>query len=398
MSLNTLILNQGAERRLRAGHVWIYSNEVDNKRTPIKSFQLGEQVLVEASNGKSLGVAYVNPNTLICGRLLCRDTKLRLDRSLLVHRINIALSLREACFDKPCYRLVFGYSDGLPGLVIVRYFEIFVVQISTAGMEAVVDEIISALNKVFTPQAIVLRCDGKMRSTEGLESYIEVAQGEVPELCPFEENGVPLLAPVLTGQKTGWFYDHRNNRAAMQKHVKGKRVLDLFSYVGGWGVQALAAGATEVMCVDASESALDVALENARLNNAEDRFVALQGDAFDACKELIQEQEKFDVVIVDPPAFIQRRKDIKNGERAYTRINNLAMRLLDRNGVLVSASCSMHLERARLIDIIRANARELDRTAQIFDQGHQGADHPVHPAIPETDYLKSFCVRVLPSS
>ncbi|WP_372742001.1 class I SAM-dependent rRNA methyltransferase, partial [Neptunomonas sp.] len=199
MSLNTLILNQGAERRLRAGHVWIYSNEVDNKRTPIKSFQLGEQVLVEASNGKSLGVAYVNPNTLICGRLLCRDTKLRLDRSLLVHRINIALSLREACFDKPCYRLVFGDSDGLPGLVIDRYFDIFVVQISTAGMEAVVDEIISALNKVFTPQAIVLRCDGKMRSTEGLESYIEVAQGEVPELCPFEENGVPLLAPVLTG-------------------------------------------------------------------------------------------------------------------------------------------------------------------------------------------------------
>jgi 23S rRNA (cytosine1962-C5)-methyltransferase len=398
MSLNTLILNQGAERRLRAGHVWIYSNEVDNKRTPIKNFQLGEQVLVEASNGKSLGVAYVNPNTLICGRLLCRDTKLRLDRSLLVHRINIALSLREACFDKPCYRLVFGDSDGLPGLVIDRYFDIFVVQISTAGMEAVVEEIISALNKVFTPTAIVLRCDGKMRSTEGLESYIEVAQGEVPELCPFEENGVPLLAPVLTGQKTGWFYDHRDSRAAMQKHVKGKRVLDLFSYVGGWGVQALAAGATEVMCVDASGTALDVALENARLNNAEDRFVAIQGDAFDACKELINDQEKFDVVIVDPPAFIQRRKDIKNGERAYSRINNLAMRLLERNGVLVSASCSMHLERASLVDIIRSNARELDRTAQIFHQGHQGADHPVHPAIPETDYLKSFCVRVLPSS
>lgn len=398
MSLNTLILNQGAERRLRAGHVWIYSNEVDNKRTPIKSFQLGEQVLVEASNGKPLGIAYVNPNTLIFGRLLCRDTKLRLDRSLLVHRINIALSLREACFDKPCYRLVFGDSDGLPGLVIDRYFDIFVVQISTAGMEAVVDEIISALNKVFTPQAIVLRCDGKMRSTEGLESYIEVAQGEVPELCPFEENGVSLLAPVLTGQKTGWFYDHRDSRAAMQKHVKGKRVLDLFSYVGGWGVQALAAGATEVMCVDASETALDVALENARLNNAEDRFVAIQGDAFDACKELINDQEKFDVVIVDPPAFVQRRKDIKNGERAYARINNLAMRLLDRSGVLVSASCSMHLERASLVDIIRSNARELDRTAQIFHQGHQGADHPVHPAIPETDYLKSFCVRVLPSS
>lgn len=398
MSLNTLILNSGADRRLRAGHVWIYSNEVDNKRSPLKQFAPGEQVLVESSQGKAMGIAYINPNTLICGRMISRDTRYRLDRSLLVHRINIALSLREACFDKPCYRLVFGDSDALPGLVIDRFFDVFVVQISTAGMEAAVDEVVAALNKIFTPQAIVLRCDGKMRTTEGLESYIEVVQGEVPELCPLEENGVPLLAPILTGQKTGWFYDHRDSRAEMQRHVQGKRVLDLFSYVGGWGVQALAAGADEVTCVDASETALEVALENARINNADDRFVGLKGDAFDTCKALIQEQERFDVIVVDPPAFIARRKDIKNGERAYARINNMAMRLLEKDGILISASCSMHLERASLIDIIRSNARELDRTAQIFHQGHQGADHPVHPAIPETDYLKSFSVRVLPGS
>lgn len=397
MSVNTLILNPGAERRLRGGHVWIYSNEVDNRATPIKQFTPGEQVQVQASNGKPLGVAYVNPNTLIMGRLISRDTRLRLDRSLLVHRLNIALSLRQACFATPCYRLVFGDADGLPGLVIDRFYEVFVVQISTAGMEAVVDDIVAALNKVFTPSAIVLRCDGKMRATEGLESYIEVVQGEVAELCPLEENGVALLAPVLSGQKTGWFYDHRDNRAALQRHVAGKRVLDLFSYVGGWGVQALAAGAREVTCVDASETALEVALENARLNNAESRFVGLHGDAFDTCKALVSEKEKFDVVVVDPPAFIQRRKDIRNGERAYARINNLAMRLLDKDGILVSASCSMHLQRDSLVDIIRANARELDRTAQIFIQGHQGADHPVHPAIAETDYLKSFSVRVLPA-
>ncbi|MFY0658290.1 MAG: class I SAM-dependent rRNA methyltransferase, partial [Neptunomonas phycophila] len=325
MSLNTLILNSGADRRLRAGHVWIYSNEVDNKRSPLKQFAPGEQVLVESSQGKAMGIAYINPNTLICGRMISRDTRYRLDRSLLVHRINIALSLREACFDKPCYRLVFGDSDALPGLVIDRFFDVFVVQISTAGMEAAVDEVVAALNKIFTPQAIVLRCDGKMRTTEGLESYIEVVQGEVPELCPLEENGVPLLAPILTGQKTGWFYDHRDSRAEMQRHVQGKRVLDLFSYVGGWGVQALAAGADEVTCVDASETALEVALENARINNADDRFIGLKGDAFDTCKALIQEQERFDVIVVDPPAFIARRKDIKNGERAYARINNMAM-------------------------------------------------------------------------
>lgn len=182
----------------------------------------------------------------------------------------------------------------------------------------------------------------------------------------------------------------------MQRHVDGKRVLDLFSYVGGWGVQALAAGASEVTCVDSSEYALDVAIENAKLNNAQDKLIALQGDAFDSCKALIQEQEKYDVIIVDPPAFIARRKDIRNGERAYGRINNLAMRLLNKNGILISASCSMHLERASLVDIVRSNARELDRNAQVIEQGHQGPDHPIHSAIVETEYLKSITCRILP--
>ncbi|WP_420554615.1 class I SAM-dependent rRNA methyltransferase [Neptuniibacter marinus] len=398
MSLQTLKLNSGAERRLRGGHLWIYSNEVDNRATPLKSFAPGEQVIVETDKGKPLGVAYVNPNTLICGRIVSRDLKYKLDRSLIIHRLKIALSLRESCFSDSCYRLVFGDSDGLSGLVIDRFYDIFVVQISTAGMEAVLDEIIESLNKVFTPKAILLRNDGKMRDMEGLETYTEIVQGDIPELCPLMENSVSLLAPLQKGQKTGWFYDHRNNRAQMQSHVEGKRVLDLFSYVGGWGAQALAAGASQAICVDASHFALEVAAENARINNAADRFEGFHGDAFDICKSLIADKEKFDLVVLDPPAFIQKKKDIRNGERAYARMNNFAMRLLKKDGILVSASCSMHLERQRLVDIIRSNSRELDRNAQIFDQGHQGADHPVHPAIPETDYLKSFFVRVLPSS
>ena len=314
-----------------------------------------------------------------------------------MHRINIALSLREACFDSPCYRLVYGDSDGLSGLVIDRFYDVFVVQISTAGMEAVVEDIISALNKVFTPSAIVLRCDGKMRTTEGLPSYVEVVQGEVPELCPLEENGVSLLAPVLTGQKTGWFYDHRMNRARLAPYVKGKRVLDIFSYIGGWGVQAAAFGAESVTCIDASEYALSFVAENAKLNGVEDKVKCIQGDAFAACKELRELREKFDVVIVDPPAFIPRRRDIKAGEQAYHRINQLAMRLLDKDGILVSASCSMHLQRDRLTEIIRATGRQTDRFVQIIEQGHQGADHPIVPAIAETEYLKSCFARVLPS-
>ncbi|MBP0050042.1 class I SAM-dependent rRNA methyltransferase [Marinobacterium sp. AK62] len=398
MNLKPLTLKSGADRRLRAGHLWIYSNEVDTRATPLKGFEPGEQVVVQTSAGKALGIATVNPNTLICGRLIGRDLKRPLDRSLLVHRFNVARSLREQCFDQPCYRVIFGDADGLPGLVVDRFFDIFVVQISTAGMELMQDAIIDALNKVFQPQAIVLRNDGKMRATEGLDTFVEVVQGEVPELAPLNENGVNLVAPVLTGQKTGWFYDHRENRARMQTLVNGKRVLDLFSYVGGWGAQALAAGASEVVCVDASVTALEVAAENARLNDGETRFRGLQGDAFELCKALVADKERFDVVIVDPPAFIARRKDIRNGERAYARINNLAMRLLNKDGMLVSASCSMHLAKDRLVDILRANSRELDRNAQIFAQGSQGADHPIHPAIPETEYLKAYFLRVLPAN
>lgn len=398
MNLKPLTLKSGADRRLRAGHLWIYSNEVDTRATPLKGFEPGEQVVVHTSAGKALGIATVNPNTLICGRLIGRDLKRPLDRSLLVHRFNVARSLREQCFDQPCYRVIFGDADGLPGLVVDRFFDIFVVQISTAGMELMQDAIIDALNKVFQPQAIVLRNDGKMRATEGLDTFVEVVQGEVPELAPLNENGVNLVAPVLTGQKTGWFYDHRENRARMQTLVNGKRVLDLFSYVGGWGAQALAAGASEVVCVDASVTALEVAAENARLNDGETRFRGLQGDAFELCKALVADKERFDVVIVDPPAFIARRKDIRNGERAYARINNLAMRLLNKDGMLVSASCSMHLAKDRLVDILRANSRELDRNAQIFAQGSQGADHPIHPAIPETEYLKAYFLRVLPAN
>jgi len=394
--LQQLRLNAGADKRLRGGHHWIYSNEVNTKVSPLKQFAAGEQVVVESANGKALGLAHVNPNTLICARLVSRTVKTPLDRSLIVHRLKIALSLREACFDKPCYRLVFGDSDGLSGLVIDRFFDIFVVQISTAGMEVMKDEIVAAIEKVFKPQGILFRNDGKMRQLEGLENYVETAFGEVPDLVPFEENGVSFVAPVKQGQKTGWFYDHRLNRARMQQHVAGKKVLDLFSYIGGWGVQALGAGAEHVTCLDASEFALDIATENARLNDADSRLETIQGDAFDGCKMLLEEGEKFDVVVLDPPAFIQKRKDIRNGEQAYKRINQLAMRLVAKNGILISASCSMHLQRERLVDIIRSESRTLDRQAQIFDQGHQGGDHPVHPAIPETDYLKSYFVRLLP--
>lgn len=395
MSLPILKLKAHEDRRLREGHLWIYSNEVDVAATPLKNFTAGEQVRVEDSKGKCLGIATVNPNTLICARLVSRDEKYPLNKSLLVHRLQVALSLRELAYAEPFYRLVYGDSDLLPGLVIDRFGDVCVVQIATAGMENVKAEIVEALQQVLAPSGILFKNDGKMREVEGLNSYVEVAAGNVPDHVALRENGVEFLAPVRQGQKTGWFYDHRDSRALLNTWVKGKRVLDVFSYVGGWGVQAAAAGASEVTCLDASASALEMVQKNADANGVSDRVKTLLGDAFEIMTSLRQSGEKFDVVVLDPPAFITRRKDHKNGLAAYRRANELAIRLLNNDGLLVSGSCSLHLQRSELVDVIRASARHVDRHAQIIHHGHQGSDHPVHAAIPETEYLKAVFARIL---
>ncbi|GAB3391443.1 class I SAM-dependent rRNA methyltransferase [Azotobacter armeniacus] len=397
MSLPSLRLKANAERRLRAGHLWVYSNEVDVLASPLTAFQAGDQAILEAAGGKPLGIVALSPNNLICARLISRDLKHPLDKSLLVHRINVALSLRERLFEAPCYRLVYGDSDLLPGLVVDRFGDHLVVQLASAAMERHKDAVVEALVQVLKPAGILFKNDSSARDAEGLERYVETAFGEMPEWVALEENGVKFEAPVQGGQKTGWFYDHRLNRARLAPYVKGRRVLDLFSYVGGWGVQAAAFGATEVMCVDGSALALDGVERNAALNGVAEKMTCVEGDVFEALKELKAAEERFDVVIADPPAFIKRKKDLKNGEAAYRRLNEAAMRLLTKDGILVSASCSMHLPEDDLQNILLSSARHLDRHIQLLERGGQGPDHPVHPAIAETRYIKSLTCRILPS-
>ena len=394
----TLRLNPKAERRLKGGHLWVYSNEVDVAVTPLKGLVAGTEVVVEAAGGKALGVAVVSPEQLICARLFSRDAGAVLDQSLIVHRLQVAQSGRELWYPHQCYRWVYGDSDGLPGLVIDRFGGVVVIQISSVAMEERRQAIIDAVNKVAKPHCIVLKNDGKLRAVEGLPEYVEVVQGALEDDCaPLVENDTRFMAPVIHGQKTGWFYDHRENRAQLNRLVKGKRVLDVFSYVGGWGVQAANHGAAEVHCVDASAQALDWVEQNAALNGVAEKVQCWEGDAFAALRQLKDNGERFDVVVMDPPALIPKRKDIKAGEQAYHRLNSLAMRLLSKDGLLVAASCSMHLADDRLPDMLRIMGRELDREVLIQHVGSQGADHPVIPAIPETRYLKAVFARVLPT-
>ena len=396
-TLAELRLRKNEERRLRAGHLWVFSNEVDTKAIPLDQFSPGDQVQVTDYKGKFLGNAYINPHSLICARLVSRDKKYCLDQSLLTHRFKVALSLRERLFAEPYYRLVFGESDALPGLVVDRFDDVLSVQITTAGMEVQKEAIIAALEKVLKPNCIILRNDSSVRELEGLPSYVETVLGETPEFLEINENGCRFQAPAMSGQKTGWFFDHRLNRERATHYVKGLRVLDVFSYMGAWGIPAAVNGASEVFCIDASATALDQLEANAALNNVADKVTTIEGDAFAALKALREEKQRFDVILLDPPAFIKRRKDVKQGLEAYRRINQLAMQLLSRDGLLVSASCSHHLERKRLQEILLKTSRHLDRNLVLLEQGHQGPDHPIHPAIPETDYLKAFFCRVTPS-
>jgi len=392
-----LRLKKNEDRRIRAGHVWIFSNEVDVAATPLDGFEPGQLADFQDSTGKSLGNGYVNPHSLICGRLVSRDPGYVLGKSLLVHRLNVALSLRQRLFAQPFYRLAYSEGDGLPGLIVDRYGDTLVVQINTAGMERLKDEILIALQEVLRPTRIVLRNDSSGRALEGLDDYVETVLGDAVDLVSLEENGAHFEAPILSGQKTGWFYDHRLNRARMQQYVGDKRVLDVFSYIGGWGVQAAVAGAADVLCVDSSDTALAQLEHNASLNQVSSRIRTQAGDAFEVLKGLRAERERFDVVILDPPAFIKRKKDFHAGQTAYQRLNQAAMQLLSKDGILVSASCSYHLSRENLKQTLLQTSRHVDRQLLILEQGHQGPDHPLLPAVAETEYLKSFICRVLPN-
>ena len=394
MSLPELRLKKREDRRLRAGHAWIFSNEVDTAASPLKNIEPGSYASIVSADGKPLGTAYVNPNSLICARLVNRKTNKPLNADSLKDRLHHALQLRARLYPTPHYRLVYGESDRLPGLVLDRYGDVVVGQITTAGMEQLKPELTDLILSDRDLNGLLWRNDTPMREMEGLPQYSE-QHGTIPDELQVEESGLSFRVPVSEGQKTGWFFDQRPNRERLARYVKGARVLDVFSYVGAWGLSAAHFGASQVTCVDSSAKALDWLKQNAGRNKLADRVNVLQGDALATLRSLKEAGEHFDVVIIDPPALIKRKKDAKEGRGAYERLNQAAMQLLGGDGILVSCSCSYHLSADELRDTVLRSSRKVARFAAILEAGGQGPDHPVHPAIPETSYLKALFCRAL---
>ena len=388
-----LRLKKGEDRRLRAGHLWVFSNEIDTAATPLNELEPGDEVLLTASHGKPLGTAYVNPNSLIAARIMSRNPDDRIDHSLLAHRINVAAGLRDRYEDAPYYRAVFAESDRLPGLVVDRYGNVLVGQITTAGMARRQDLLTELLVDKYRPEALLWRNDSPIRDLEGLPREIVVGHGDMPERLQVRESGTAFSIAAGEAQKTGWFYDQRANRDRCMRYVSGRRVLDLFAYVGAWGLRAAVNGAEAVTCVDSGAQAIADMESNARGLGLTDAVRLIRSDVFQYLEQALADGERFDVVIVDPPAFAKRKKDAKAAIQAYRKLNEMALRLLDRDGILATCSCSYHLRQDVFFDVVNQAARHVDRNLQLLERLQQAPDHPVHPAIPETDYLKGGIFR-----
>jgi 23S rRNA (cytosine1962-C5)-methyltransferase len=381
-------LRKNEERRLKAGHLWIFSNE-------IKQIEVGEPgglAQVFDARGKLLGTAYANPHSLISGRMLSRKALESIDAEWWQRRLGAALQLRQALFDAPHYRWVHGEGDRLPGLIVDRFGDDVVVQAHTAGIERQLESICAAITALVAPSNIYLQNDIRVRKLEGLENYTRVHSGDGSGKIVAVENGVAMHAHALEGQKTGYFFDQRPNRAWLAPLTKEKRVLDLFSYVGAFAAQALQAGATEVVSVDASQTALEYAERNMSELGAAERWQGICADVMKWIPEQVAQGERFDVVVCDPPAFVKSRKLLREGLAGYQKVNKLAARLVAPGGMLCSASCSGLVSSDDLRKSVGAGVREAGRSARMIYEGGAGMDHPWLPAMPETRYLKFFAM------
>jgi 23S rRNA (cytosine1962-C5)-methyltransferase len=384
----TITLQPGRHKRAEAGHPWVYSNEIAMDAAA-KALPPGTLVTLRKAGGEALGVGTFNAHTLVAARILDRDAKRRIDREFFAARLESALTLRRRLYTEPHYRLVHAEADGLPGIAADRFGDVLVAQLNTAGMARLEGEFIAACDAVLAPRAIVLRNDSPARALEGLEPELRVAKGTIDGPIELVENGARFLADPREGQKTGWFFDQRDNRRFVAGLSAGARVLDLYCYAGGFAVAAALAGADAVVALDRSEPALALAAQSAELNGVGERCRFQRADAFGEVSRLVATGERFDVVIADPPAFVKSKKDLGPGLRGYRKLARLAATLVAPGGVLFIASCSHNVEPPDFAEAVRRGLEDAGRSGRILRSSGAAPDHPVHPWLPESAYLKA---------
>lgn len=395
-ALLRVVLKPGQEDRLLAGHLWVFSNEVREVLGKTKP-EAGDLAVVATAGGRELGLAFYNPKSLIAARLLTRSPAEPVDADFFRRRLADALAARAAAYPgENAYRLCFGESDGLPGLVVDRYGAILVLQVLSAGIERRLPLVQAALEELLSPQGIYLKNDHRVRTLEGLPLECRTLMGAVPERVAIVEGGMRYSSPVGEGQKTGHYFDQRDNRAFLRPYFAGRSVLDLYTYTGSFAVHAAKGGAKSVYALDSSGPAVALARENAKLNGVEGAVSVDEGDAEAALESFARLEQPFkpDFILLDPPSLVPARKHLPKAIRLYAKLNALAMKALPRGGLLATATCSHHVSREAFVDMLRQAQAKAQRPATLLALRGQAADHPILLAMPETEYLHFALLRL----
>jgi 23S rRNA (cytosine1962-C5)-methyltransferase len=386
-------LHPKRDQRIKAGHPWIFSNEIARAKGDPSP---GVTAEVFDSGGSFLGIGYYNPHSLIAVRLLTRVREDIDSSSFYTERLRKAVAYRNEHYPGlTSFRAVHGEGDFLPGLVVDKYGDYLSIQLLSCGMETRRNALLAALRETFNPKGILARNDVAVRKLEGLEERIELLYGDIPEELEIEENGLRFAVSLMTGQKTGHFLDQKENHLLLKGHVEGKRVLDCFCYSGSWGVHAAHFGACDVTCLDISDRAIALARKNADINGLSERMRFETIDVFERLRTMKSEGQRFDLIVMDPPAFVKSRKTVKEAQKGYLTINRRALELLNPGGILVTCSCSYHMEREMFRELIDTTARLSCRQLRLLASRSQALDHPVLLNVPETEYLKCLMVQAV---
>lgn len=386
-------LKKNEDKRIREGHLWVFSNEIED--SPQAKGE-GEIIELEDYKGNFLGKGYFNRHSLITIRILSYQKDEKIDKNFFFKRIEQALKYRQRIYPQlSSYRIVYSEGDFLPGLIIDKYEKNLVLQILTLGMEKFEEDIIQACESLFSPARIVLRNDTSFRELEGLVQGVKIIKGDVEKPALIEEFGLKSFVDLKEGQKTGFFFDQKENRLMGVIYAKDRKVLDCFCYTGAWGITAAKNGAKGVLGIDSSQKSLELAKKNAKLNEIDKLCTFAKGDVFEVLRGLVQKDEKFDMVVLDPPAFVKSKSKLVEGMKGYKDINLQALKLLGKGGILISCSCSHNLSKDLFMEIIKSSAKDAHKTLRLIEFRTQAKDHPILLSMPETEYLKCAILEVI---